>query len=108
MNNTFWWWFCATIFTITLLYTTSFLLIVFLGSAPESVQKELKRRSIIDALLLGLEVSYTEQEMSKRLLTCDHTLGGVVDEMVRSEEVVRTGALKPIPHWIITRHPQLS
>lgn len=93
---------------MTALYITSFLLVVFIGSAPENTQKELKKQSIIYALGLGLEVSYTEKEMSTRLLICDHTLGGVVDEMVRAGEVTRTGALEPVPHWIITRHPQLN
>lgn len=104
----FWYIFCWTVFSITVTYILSFLIVVPVGITMENAIKGGREKSIINALKLGLRVNYTEAEMAKRLSApCTYTLGGVIDEMVRSKIIIRTPVREPTPYWEITRHPQL-
>lgn len=104
----FWLIFCRTVFSVTVAYILYFLLVVPFGSAMDSAIKKGREKGVINALKRGLRVSYTEAEMAKRLSApCTYTLGGVIDEMVRSKIIIRTPVREPTPYWEITRHPQL-
>lgn len=104
----FWFVFCLAVFSITVAYILGFLLVVLIGILKESKLTSLRKKSIRNRVRLGMTMCCTEADMAERLpKPCTHTLGGVIDEMVRLNLVIRTGVLKPTPHWIITRHPQL-
>ncbi len=92
---------------IMLLYIAGFFIWCPIGLLMEHAIKGARKESILMALDAGLDVSYSEAEFREALHELStHTLGSVIDEMVRSKSIIRTAILEPTPRWQITRHPQ--